>query len=422
MSQWFSKCLCFGLLFAPLQIDAQRHEISDNDLRSLQVIADNDFERLPITSLNGGRISIDFDDLTHTYRRLLYKLVYCDANWQPSIGIFNSEIAEGFLSDNTIDNVKESTLTNTLYTHYHLELPNAKCKPKLSGNYKLIVYDDNNPDVPLLTACFMLVEPTGQTMGVRLGVTTQTDATINTAHQQVEMEVNYGGYSVSNPNNQIKTVVLQNRDWLYARFNSKPQYVLPDGLRWTHNQDYIFNAGNEFRKFEILSTEVSSMGVDHIDWNGEHYNAYLIPTRPIENYSYDVDANGAFILRNSDNNEAETTSDYIWTHFTLEIDKPLPYRVFLDGDWTYHRLSKNVEMEYNETTRAYEVVVPLKLGYYNYGFVLTDYNEQLVNTTIDRNHYQTENTYQALVYYRALGGRNDRLVGYANYTDKRKGQ
>ena len=31
------------------------------------------------------------------------------------------------------------------------------------------------------------------------------------------------------------------------------------------------------------------------------------------------------------------------------------------------------------------------------------------------NFYQTENRYQALVYYREPGGRYDRLVGYNDY-------
>ena len=102
--------------------------------------------------------------------------------------------------------------------------------------------------------------------GVRLNITTQTDQTINGNQQQAEMQVDYGNYTVSNPQQQIKTVVLQNRNWLDARWNSKPQYVMSNCLRWSHNQDYIFWAGNEYRKFEILSTDYTSMGVDKISW------------------------------------------------------------------------------------------------------------------------------------------------------------
>ena len=406
---------CLACLF-PLSISAQRHEINDDNIRSLQVVANHKWMELPIMVLNDGKMCIDFDDLTHTYRRLTYRLVHCEADWKLSVGLFESDVVDGFIAGNTIDDVKESILTNTLYTHYHLDIPNDKCRPKLSGNYRLSVYDedDNSADRPLLTACFMLTEPAESSMGVRLNITTQTDQSINREHQQAEMQVDYGNYMVSNPQQQIKTVVLQNRNWLDARWNSKPQYVMSNSLRWAHNQNYIFWAGNEYRKFEILSTDVTTMGVDKISWDGKNFHANLFPTTPFLNYLYDEDADGAFLIRNSDNVDINTTSDYILTHFQLNTHFPYPYRIFLNGDWTYDRLLPAYEMTYNTAGGYYEAVVPLKLGYYNYQFLATDEQGRLSSFRVDNSHYQTENSYQALVYFRPQGGRTDKLVGYAN--------
>ncbi|KGF48677.1 DUF5103 domain-containing protein [Prevotella melaninogenica] len=405
---------CLAYLF-PLSTSAQRHEINEENIRSLQVVANQKWMDLPIMILNGGKISIDFDDLTHTYRRLTYRLEHCEADWKPSVGLFESDIVDGFIAGNTIDDIKESTLTNTLYTHYHLDIPNDKCQPKLSGNYRLYVYDDDSSsDYPLLTACFMLTEPAESSMGVRLNITTQTDQSINREQQQAEMLIDYGPYTVSNPQQQIKTVVLQNRNWLDARWNSKPQYVMPNGLRWSHNQDYIFWAGNEYRKFEILSTNVASMGVDKIGWDGKNFHAYLYPTTPFLNYLYDEDADGAFLIRNSDNVEINTTSDYMLTHFQLNVPSPYPYRIFLNGDWIYDRLLPAYEMTYNSAGGYYEAVVPLKLGYYNYQFLAVDEQGCLSSFRVDNSHYQTENSYQTLIYFRPPGGRTDKLVGYAN--------
>ena len=408
----FIYCLACLLPFSAF---AQRHEINDGNIRSLQVVANQKWMDLPIMVLNDGKISIDFDDLTHTYRRLTYRLEHCEADWKPSVGLFESDVVDGFIAGNTIDDVKESTLTNTLYTHYHLNIPNDKCQPKLSGNYRLSVYDDDSgSDHPLLTACFMLTEPAESSMGVRLNITTQTDQSINREQQQAEMLIDYGTYIVSNPQQQIKTIVLQNRNWLDARWNSKPQYVMPNGLRWLHNQDYIFWAGNEYRKFEILSTDVASMGVDKIGWDGKNFHAYLFPTTPFLNYLYNEDADGAFLIRNSDNVEINTTSDYMLTHFQLNVPSPYPYRIFLNGDWAYDRLLPTYEMTYNSTGGYYEAVVPLKLGYYNYQFLATDEQGRLSSFRVDNSHYQTENSYQALIYFRPQGGRTDKLVGYAN--------
>lgn len=112
----FTYCLACLLPFSAF---AHRHEINDENIRSLQVVANQKWMDLPIMVLNEGKISIDFDDLTHTYRRLTYRLEHCEADWKPSVGLFESDVVDGFIAGNTIDDVKESTLTNTLYTHYH---------------------------------------------------------------------------------------------------------------------------------------------------------------------------------------------------------------------------------------------------------------------------------------------------------------
>ncbi|MBF1631095.1 MAG: DUF5103 domain-containing protein, partial [Prevotella sp.] len=116
MRQLLLTSYCLLLSFLPISISAQRHEIIDNNIRSLLVVANQNWLTLPIMYLNGGKISIDFDDLTHTYRRMTYSIEHCEADWKTSENLFDSDIADGFLNDNLIDDIKESTLTNTLYT------------------------------------------------------------------------------------------------------------------------------------------------------------------------------------------------------------------------------------------------------------------------------------------------------------------
>lgn len=273
-----AKQLALGLsalTLGSIAATAQRHEILDPNIRSLQVIADNDWRRMPIIGLRGGQLSVSFDDLTHEYHRYAYRLTHCEADWKPSEALFESDYCDGFASGNTIDDVQESILTNTLYTHYRLTLPNGQCAMKRSGNYLLTIYDENDDDREVARIAFMVTEPAEAQMGVGLKVLTNTDATINQHHQQVEMEVGYGGYRVTDPQRQLTTVVLQNQRWDDARWNARPQYTMADGLRWSHCGDYLFWAGNEYRKFEILSTDVAAMGVDRIDWDGTQYHAYL---------------------------------------------------------------------------------------------------------------------------------------------------
>lgn len=403
------------LLLLSLPLPAQRHQLLSPDIRSLQVVANGDWQSLPIVELGKGSIAFAFDDLTHEYRRYLYRLEHCEADWSTSESLFESDYCQGFADGNTIDDMQQSLLTNTLYTHYHLQLPNPQCRITMSGNYRLTVYDDNNEEEPVLIACFMVVEPL---MGISLMASPDTDTDIRGSHQQVSMAIHYNGLRVTAPQEQLTTVVMQNRRWDDARWNPQPQYIMPDQLRYEHNRELIFHAGNEYRKFEILSTDVASMGIDRLRWDGSDAHAYPFPALPRLNYLYDEDANGAFLLRNSDNSEADILSDYLQVHFQLPCPAPLDYDIYVNGDFTYDSFLPSYQMHYDPALPGYEAVIPLKLGYYSYQLLMLDGNRQPCPLPSEGSFYQTENSYQALVYYRQPGARTDRLVGYQQITTK----
>lgn len=406
----FVSCVC--LIIASV-VRAQRNEIVNDRIQSLQVVANGDWLSLPVMELGNGYVDIDFDDMSHEYRRYVYKLEHCEADWTVSEDIFESDYCEGFADGNTIDNVEKSLMTNTLYTHYSLRIPNLRCKPKLSGNYRITIYDDNDDGKEVLRACFFVVEPAARQMGVGLSVSANTDIDINNSHQQVSMKLNYGNlYRVTNPQEQLKTVVLQNSRWDNARWNAKSQFINLDGLIWNHNRDYIFEAGNEYRKFEILSTDVASMGIDNISWDGSQYHAYPFLALPRPNYLYDEDANGAFLIRNSDNIENDTQSDYMMVHFQLKSPKVADGRIYVNGAWTNDRFLPRYEMVYDDAAQMYETQVLMKLGYYSYQFLLVDNSGRARVLPSEGSYYQTENNYQAFVYFKEQGGRTDRLVGY----------
>ncbi len=408
------KALPILLLLACLtRANAQKNEIYDRGIASLQVVAGQQWMSLPIIQLNNhdsnNIINISFDDLTHTYRRYTYKIEHCEADWTVSDQLFSSDFIEGFQEGVTIDDSEESINTNTLYTHYKLRIPNKQCNLKMSGNYKLTVYDENDSNRPMFTACFMVVEPI---MGVQLNVTTNTDIDINKSHQQVSMQVNYGSLNVNDPTTQIKTVVMQNRRWDNARINAKPQYIMPDGLKWDHNRDLIFQAGNEYHKYEILDVSHPTMGIDRIVWDGTNYQAYPYTCTPRLNYVYDEDANGAFYIRNSDNIENDIASEYVFVNYTLKVPQRFDGDIYLNGAWTNDQFTPEYKMEYDETEQCYYATILQKQGYYSYQFVMIDNNGTSRVVPSEGSFYQTENKYQALVYYRGQGERTDRLVGY----------
>lgn len=394
------------LLCITMTLSAQRNEIFSSDIATLQVHNTQQLRAmLPVIQLNGGeQIQISFDNFRHEYHRFTYKITHCEADWSPSTQLFNSDYLEGFSNNLVIENIQESLNTNVEYTHYSFRLPNDQCRITQSGNYKVSVYGED--EKLMLNACFMVVDPT---MHVELSCTSNTDIDFNRAHQQVEMKLKYGNLPVIAPNNQIKTVVLQNGNWNDARVNMKPQFVLRDGLQWQHCRGFIFDAGNNYRKFECLSVDHPTMGIETIDWDGSNYHAHLWPDLPRRNYLYDESAQGVFVIRNSDDNGNDYLSDYVIVHFTLQTDATND-EIYVSGGFTNYRLLPQYQMKYDAVTRNYTLSLLMKQGYYSYEYVRRNADGSIQLLPSEGNFYQTKNQYQALIYYRGTGERTDRLV------------
>lgn len=410
-----------SLLCCASAITAQRHEILDRQLHTLQVVVNDDPLLPPIMNLGGGNhLEIGFDEFSHEYHRYIYKVEHCNADWSSSTEIFESDYMNGFNGE-PIEDYEKSFNTTVLYTHYSLRIPNENISLKLSGNYKLTVYNDEGDEpVPVLTACFSLVEPG---VGIGATVSTNTDIDFNKSHQQVDFSVNYGLVKVIDPHRELKTVVMQNRRWDNCVVNPKPNIQAANKIEFTHNRQLIFPAGNEYHKFEILDVHIPTLNVDRMEWFDPYYHATLYPNQTARNYLYDEDQNGAFIIRNSDDEDVATTCDYVFTHFTLKSPQLPGGEVYLNGEWTYNRFIPEYRMTYNRETQAYEATALLKQGYYNYNYLFVPDGETQGNSgRTDGNFYETENEYIILVYHRPNGGRYDKLVGYRRMNFKINGK
>ena len=248
-------------------------------------------------------------------------------------------------------------------------------------------------------------------VSISMSVTSNTDIDMNNKHQQVSFEVNYSQLKAINPQEQIKTFVLQNGRWDNVKVPSRPQFISAQVLKWDHNKDLIFEAGNEYHKFEFLDVTHPTMGIDHIAWDGNDYHVYPFVCEPRYNYIYDEDANGAFYIRNSNNIENDYASDYAWIHYRLMTD-PLPTDdVYINGAWTINQFSPQYKMTYNAAEKCYECKILQKQGYYSYQFLCRNNGKSLIMPS-EGSFYQTENKYQILVYYKGQGERTDQLVGF----------
>jgi hypothetical protein len=386
------------------------HSILKDNVKSLEVMVNHDFMALPVMQLRSRDVlTISFDELSHNYHRFVYHLEPCNPDWTPVEGLFESDWLEGF-NDQPIDNYENSLNTNVLYTHYQLQLPNAQTRLRMSGNYRLYILDEDDGNEEVACVEFRVVEPL---MNVGIGVTTNTDIDFQMGHQQVALTVNYNTVKVTNHAEQLQVFVMQNGREDNMKVHPRPNYITPQSLRWEHNRELIFEAGNEYGKFEVLDPSHISMGLASVSWDEEQrrYHAFAYPRDIRRSYLYDEDADGAFLLRNSDNYEAATTSEYVLVHYKQKARYYDDARVIIDGRWTTEDPETYV-MDYDETDGTYNAIILQKLGYYNYQLLLQDYDGTTHLLPEMGSFYQTENRYQGLVYYKGTGERAWRLVGY----------
>ena len=397
-----------ALLLATSLVSLANGIIYSNKINTLQVTADNDFLSPAVITMGyGQQVKIAFDEMSHDYRRLTYHIEHCNPDWTTSDKLLESEYLEGF-NDNVIDNYNNSINTTVLYTHYSFYIPNERCQIKLSGNYRVTVKDDDTGE-RLLEARFRIVDPKTD---LAINVKTNTDIDVNSKYQQLSMTLGYQALNITNPDEEIFTIVTQNDREDNMRVNVRPNVRNRHGMEWSHNRELIFDGGNEYRKYEILSLSHPTMGIETMEWDGQYYHASTFTDEPRTNYVYDEDADGSFYIRNSENKENDITSDYVFVNYRLTTDNKPKSPIMIDGRWTTHADKNRYVMKYDEETRTYCLQLLQKQGYYSYQYLSEDNNGEKKLLKSEGNFFETENRYQVYIYYKRIGERMWQLVGF----------
>ncbi|MDR0893804.1 MAG: DUF5103 domain-containing protein [Prevotellaceae bacterium] len=406
------RTIALALLTTALcgMLRAQDTELFTPHIRTVRLLVNNDYT-LPaaIRLASNEVVEVSFDHLSHEYHRFHYRLTHCHADGTPS-DLSPTEYMDGF-DDHPIEEYAVSVNTTLPYTHYRLQIPNEQMRLRLSGNYRLTVYDEDDNDNPAFTTYIRVVEPQ---VTIAAQVSSDTDIDRNRSHQQVSFTINHPAYPIRHPESELYVQVYQNNRTDNKVTQLKPTYIGNNRLSYEHIPALIFDAGNEYRRFETVSLRHPTRGVEKIQYIQPYYHATLRTDLPrTQNYSYDQDRNGRYLIRSVEAEEnSDTEADYLLTHFTLLCDPPLAQgELHLQGNFTDGFTDEN-RLTYNNQTHAYEGTLLLKQGAYNYQYLSTTGG----TLPIEGNFFETENEYLILVYHRTFGERYDRLIGMQRVT------
>jgi hypothetical protein len=408
------KILLAIALLLGLSLSAEtpfRTQTFQPNIRTLQIGIENEKYLLPIIELNGStKLSVRFDEMSHEAHSYSYKVLHCNADWTPS-DIPTTEYLSGYTTANITD-YTSSVTTTFLYTHYSFLLPNNDMNFKISGNYVVILYEDNQVDKPIAQACFSIVEPK---VGIAATVRGNTDTELNGKVQQLDFDVAFNGYSVREPTTEIKVVVRQNNRIDNEVRDVKPTYISNNKLTFTNNRDLIFEGGCDYHRFDISSVYAAGTGVATVRYNQPHYDAFLYDDKIQANKAYiqEMDVNGKYIinLQSTDNDDVE--ADYMYVNFSLPTNEPFfDGQLYLGGEFNYNLMNDANRLKYDGTEGKYYQSILLKQGGYNYQYWFVPKGERMATTRrVDGSYWQTQNEYTIYVYQRAWGERYDKLIG-----------
>ncbi|MCC8423816.1 DUF5103 domain-containing protein [Mucilaginibacter sp. UR6-11] len=363
-----------------------------------------------ITLQSGEQVLLAFDDLRGGNRNYAYTLEHCNRIWLPS-NLSPAEYLQGF-SDDRLTDYTYSTNTLQKYTHYELKFPNDNMSPKISGNYILKVYEDGDKSKIILTRRLYVV---GNRVAVAADVVPSADPSLRQTNQKINFQVSYAGLNVQNPNNDIRVWLMQNGRNETGVWNAVPTYIRGTQLVYNDVSLNDFPGRNEFRRFDTRSLRLNSERVGHI-YRDTAYTVTLLgdPLRNQEGYSFQYDNDGSFFILNQEGYEPRRDADYAHIYFSLAANKTdKDGTAYVVGKFNDYKISDDSKMNYDPIKGRFFTNLFLKQGVYDYEYIWVDRNTgKPDDVLLEGTHFETENDYQLLVYYRPVTARWDELVGY----------
>ncbi len=403
----------FFILFSAQFVTAQKKLVFsdksyEEEIRTVmlypQMQGQRDNIRPAVAPLQAQNLVLEFDDLQAQRSNYYVKIIHCNYDWTKST-LQDLDFLTDY-NEYPINDYDFSANTSVPYLHYFFALPNVK----LPGNYLLVAYRESDENDLLLSKRFMIFDNQ-----VNLVTDNQSQGlgTLRTSNQQLNFKINYASIDAVNPMESIHAIVRQNQRWDNLRTNVKPSFVREDKRELEYrffDQDNQFAAGNEFRFVDFRSLNSPGRNTGRLDRSKRpfHISVQTDQSRQDQVYAQYPDLNGNYVIENLDYREASISGDYVFVTFTLTSSQTVNGDVHLIGalnNWDHSAESK---MSYQKGT--YEKTLFLKQGWYDYQYWVEGDKQNAFQ--LEGSHFETENLYEVLIYYRPFRPNADLLVGY----------
>jgi len=407
----FPLLFLYSVVFTQFNVDV----IKMPNIAGVNVFLRGNQMAYPIINLNStDQVELHFDDLDGRVKNYFAAFELCNADWRPA-NLSTFDYLKGF-SNIRLSQYRVSSVAFTRYVHYQAMLPDRNSMPTKSGNYLLKVYLDGDTGKLAFTRRVLVVQPLAD---IASQILQPFNSEIFKTHQKVQFSVSKNQLNVLNPQQQITAVILQNNRWDNAITGLKPTFIRGNLLEFNTENEAIFPAGKEYRWVDLRSFRFRGPHVAKTTYDRQTREVIVEPDaeRNTQRQINFRDYNGHFFIESSDSDNPWWQGDYAEVHFTFVPNNNQPYprkNLFLVGQLNMYNVNDTAALTYNAQNGVYEKKMLLKQGYYSYSYVTKDVDNRSSKASAeqtDGNYWETENDYTILVYYRALAGRHDELIG-----------
>jgi peroxiredoxin len=356
----------------------------------------------------GEVFELQFDDLYGDESDYYYTITQYNYDWSEPTNLAKNEYLNG-MDNQRIITYENSFNTLQLYSHYAQRFPNQYNQITKSGNYIITILNDESEIV--FSRRFIIYE---ELVNPKIAIKRTRDFESRAGKHNIELSINFGNYLLQNPIENVKVTLLQNSDWKNSILNIKPQYTLGTELIYRYNKETQFWGGNESYSIDNKIIRATNNTVAMVTSGENIYNTFLYVNTPRKNqvYTYFPDINGNFYVDNVNTEKPAIQADYSWVYFSLNMPFILDKKIHVNGMFNNYSLSDEYKMDYNKKTGLYEKALLIKQGFTNYQYVLTDKNGKIdYENAIDGNHFETENLYSVIIYYKGNNDRYHRVIG-----------
>lgn len=387
---------------------------SNSDFENLETIKTVQLhrrgERFNSSAISIGTqdIILEFDDLQAQQQSYFLRIDHRNADWSES-SLRDLDYMNAY-NEFPINQAEFSIDGPLPYVHYTIGVPQVK----LPGNYLLEVYRNQDKSDVIFTRRLMVYQSTASITMIDKNI---GSGSLADQSQQLNFILNYKNLQIVNPQQDLIVCIRQNSRWDNMKFQIPATTIreLDKQIEFRpFEEDYIFKAGNEYRFFDIRSLLNPGRNVYQVDRIKRPAQVILIPDKPRQDevYSQYLDQNGNFWIDNYDYRD-NSFAQYIDVIFSLRTPK-MPGELYLSGSLTNWQRNEKTRMEYDDQLQSYIKHVLLKQGHYDYQYV---YSGPDSGGFPEGNYFQTENTYEILVYQKSIQPFADLLIGYLSKSE-----